>query len=129
MIDDRSSLDSRPATGRDDDPHARLPKDELRHLARCATALLDGVALPEQVHENWPVFFRLAASFADMHGSAQLGHLRDQATLFEGWGDDPLTDDDRTFLVRLLNEVRDVLREAAVAAPGAPGRLEAEGTR
>jgi len=129
MIDDRSSLDSRPTTGRDHDPHASLPDRELRHLARCATALLDGAALPEQVHEDWPAFFRLAASFVEMHGSGPLRNLRDQATLFEGWGDDdPLTDDDSAFLVRLLHEVRDVLREAA-AAPEAPGRLEAGGTR
>ena len=83
--------------------------ENLGRLQRYARALLDGVALPEEVDEDWPTFFRLAGAFAKACGSPRLQHLRDEASLFEGWGEEPLTDDDRAFLVRLLHEVHDAL--------------------
>lgn len=80
--------------------------DRLQHYAR---ALLHGAVLPEDVDEDWPKFFQLVEVFVQVCGSARLRQLRAQASLFEGWGEEPLTDDDRAFLVRLLHEVHDAL--------------------
>ena len=85
--------------------------DALRLVQRYAKALLDGVTLPERVDEESPEFFRLVDAFVDGKGSPRLKHLRDAASLFEGWGEDTLTEEDRVFLVRLLNETADVLRD------------------
>ena len=90
----------RRVTARDED------LDRLQHYAR---ALLHGAVLPEDVDEDWPKFFQLVEVFVQVCGSARLRQLRAQASLFEGWGEEPLTDDDRAFLVRLLHEVHDAL--------------------
>ena len=84
---------------------------ELAAVMRYAKALLNGVALPEQVDEEFPEFFRLALAFVHASGSARLRDLREHASLFEGWGEDPLTEDDRVFLVRLVNETKDTRHE------------------
>ena len=84
-----------------------LSVDDLAAVMRDAKALLGEVALPEDVDENHPEFFRLVDAFVATAGSARLKHLRAQASLFEGWGEDPLTEDDRVFLVRLVNETKD----------------------
>ncbi|MDA8309396.1 MAG: hypothetical protein M0Z46_02065 [Actinomycetota bacterium] len=94
------------------DPPTSLSED-LGRLQRYAKALLDGVALPEDVDEDWPGFFRLADAFVVDVGSSRLKALRAQASLFEGWGEDPLTEGDRAFLVRLLNETADAWGERA----------------
>ena len=88
----------RRVTARDED------LDRLQHYAR---ALLHGALLPEDVDEDWPEFFRLVEAFVQVCASARLRRLRAQASLFEGWGDEPLTDGDRAFLLRLLHEVHD----------------------
>ncbi len=85
--------------------------DALRLVQRYARSLLDGVMLPERVDEESPEFFRLVDAFVDWKGSPRLEHLRESASLFEGWGEDTLTEEDRFFLVRLLNETTEVLRD------------------
>ena len=88
-----------------------LSVEDLAAVTRYAKALLDGVALPEQVDEDFPEFFHLVDTFVGASGSARLRDLCEQASLFEGWGEDPLTDDDRVFLVRLVNETKDARHE------------------
>ena len=84
---------------------------DLAAVMRYAKALLNGVALPEQVDEEFPAFFRMVDTFVGASGSARLRDLREHASLFEGWGEDPLTEDDRVFLVRLVNETKDARHE------------------
>ena len=81
--------------------------EDLDRLQHYASALLGGAVLPEDVDEDWPKFFRLVEAFVQVCASARLRRLRAQASLFEGWGDEPLTDGDRAFLLRLLHEVHD----------------------
>ena len=100
-FDAKTPLASRPSAV------GALSSEDLAAVMRYAKALLNGVALPEQVDEEFPEFFRLALGFVHASGSARLRDLREHASLFEGWGEDPLTDDDRVFLVRLLNETKD----------------------
>ncbi len=70
-----------------------------------AVALLEDLVLPEHVHEDWPDFYHLVVAFVLAHGSRRLGHLARQSAIFEGGGDDPLTDADRVFLATLLAEI------------------------
>ena len=81
--------------------------EDLDRLQHYASALLHCAALPEDVDEDWPEFFRLVEAFVRVCGSARLRQLRAKASLFEGWGEERLTNDDRAFLVRLLHEVHD----------------------
>ena len=104
MSDRTISVDS-PVAQRDEGQ--TLSVADLAAVMRYAKALLNGVALPEQVDEEFPEFFRLALAFVHASGSARLRDLREQASLFEGWGEDPLTEEDRVFLVRLVNETKD----------------------
>ena len=85
--------------------------DQLRSVARVVHTLLDGDSDPEGVHEEWPGFFRLVGAFVLAYGSPRLCHLQQRSSLFEGWGDDPLTDYDRAFLETLLHEVDAALSE------------------
>ncbi len=85
--------------------------EDLREVQRCTCGLLTGGLHPEQLHEDWPRFFRLVAAFVLAHGSPRLCRLQKKCSLFEGWGDDPLTDYDRAFLESLSHEVDGVLRE------------------
>jgi hypothetical protein len=93
--------------GADDDLDRSL--DGLRQVQYYAFRLLTQRVDPEQVHEEWPGFFRLAVAFVLAHGSPRLCHLQQAASLFEGWGDDPLTDYDRDFLVALMHEVDELV--------------------
>lgn len=87
---------------------------DLRGVQRYASALLKGGVAPEKVHEDWPAFFRLVLAFVLAHGSQRLCHLQQESSLFEGWGDDPLTDYDRDFLETLVREVDDVLHDVGI---------------
>jgi hypothetical protein len=89
--------------------------DQLRSVARVVHTLLDGDSDPEGVHEEWPGFFRLVGAFVLAYGSPRLCHLQQRSSLFEGWGDDPLTDYDPAFLETLLREVDAALRERGLA--------------
>jgi hypothetical protein len=86
----------------------------VRHVGLYMVALIDGVVVPEHVHEDWPDFFPLVVAFVLAYGSPRLGHLARQSAIFEGHGDDPLSDGDRVFLVTLLAEIREFIcrREA-----------------
>ncbi|HVC14527.1 MAG TPA: hypothetical protein VND62_06680 [Acidimicrobiales bacterium] len=103
--------------------------DDLREVRRCAVALLRGTMIPEKVHEDWPDFFRLVLAVVLAHGSLRLCHLQQESSLFEGWGDDPLTDYDRVFLETFMDEVDGVLDEGGVCTHGGLARREVEGTR
>jgi hypothetical protein len=81
----------------------------VRHLGLYMVALIDGVVVPEHVHEDWPDFFPLVVAFVLAYGSPRLGHLARQSAIFEGHGDEPLTDGDRVFLVTLLGEIREFI--------------------
>ena len=89
--------------------------DQLRSVRRVVRTLLDGDSDPEGVHEEWPGFFRLVGAFVLAYGSPRLCHLQQRSSLFEGWGDEPLTDYDRAFLETLLHEVDDVLGSKGLA--------------
>jgi hypothetical protein len=45
----------------------------------------------------------LASAIAFSSGSQRLGLLAQKSSIFKGFGDDPLTERDRAFLVALLN--------------------------
>ena len=94
----------------DDDADPDRSDDQLRRLRGVVRTLLGGGSNPERVHEEWPGFFHLVGAFVLAYGSPRLCHLQQRSSLFEGWGDDPLTDYDRAFLETLLHEVDDVLR-------------------
>jgi hypothetical protein len=89
--------------------------DQLRSVRLVVRTLLDGDSNPEGVHEEWPRFFRLVGAFVLAYGSPRLCHLQQRSSLFEGWGDDPLTDYDRAFLETLLHEVDDLLGSNGLA--------------
>ena len=91
--------------------------DEARDIAsgailhvRCyAVAIVQGLVVPEHVHEDWGDFFPLVVAFVLAYGSPRLGHLARRSTIFEGGGEEPLTDGDRIFLVSMLAEIDDLL--------------------
>ena len=85
--------------------------DQFRRLRGVVRTLLGGGSNPEGVHEEWPGFFRLVGAFVLAYGSPRLCHLQQRSSLFEGWGDEPLTDYDRAFLETLLHEVDAALSE------------------
>jgi hypothetical protein len=81
----------------------------VRHVQCYVVVLLQGLLVPEHVHEDWPDFFPLVTAFVLAYGSPRLGHLARRAAIFEGDGDEPLTDYDRVFLARLLAELQGLL--------------------
>lgn len=81
----------------------------VRHVQCYAVALVQGLLVPEHVHEDWPDFFPLVTAFVLAYGSPRLGHLARRSAIFEGGGDDPLTEPDRVFLVTLLAEIHELL--------------------
>ena len=87
------------------DAERDISTDAARRVQCYTVALVEGLVLPEHVHEDWPDFFHLVVAFVLAHGSARLGHLARQSAIFEGGADDPLTEADRVFLVTLLAEV------------------------
>ena len=91
----------------DEDRH--ISADAIRHVQCYAVALIQGLVVPEHVHEDWPDFFPLVTAFVLAYGSPRLGHLGRRSAIFEGAGDDPLTDPDRAFLVTLLAELHALL--------------------
>lgn len=91
------------------DGHRDISSDALRHVQSYVVALIQGLVVPEHVHEDWPDFFHLVDAFVLAYGSPRLGHLTRLSSLFEGGGDDPLTDGDRVFLVTLLAELHELL--------------------
>jgi hypothetical protein len=86
-----------------------ISSDAIRHVQCYAVALLQGLVLPEHVHEDWPDFYPLADAFVLAYGSRRLGQLLRLSSLYEGGDDDPLTEDDRVFLVTLLAEMHELL--------------------
>lgn len=91
------------------DSHRNISAGAVRHVQCYAVALIQALIVPEHVHEDWPDFFPLVVALVLAYGSPRLGHLARQSALFEGGGDDPLTDDDRVFLVTLLAELHELL--------------------
>lgn len=91
------------------DPDHDISTDTLRHVQCYAVALIEGLVVPEHVHEDWPEFFPLVVAFVLAYGSPGLGRLARRSTIFEGGGDDPLTDGDCVFLVMFLAESHDLL--------------------
>ena len=87
------------------DAERDISADALRHVQCYAVALLEDLVLPEHVDEDWPDFFHLTVAFVLAHGSRRLGRLARQSAIFEGSGDDPLTDADRAFLATFLAEL------------------------
>ena len=85
----------------------------VRHMQRYAVALMESLVVPEHVHEDWPDFFPLVSAFVLAYGSARLGHLARKSAIFEGGGDDPLTDADRVFLAAFLAEIHELLLRKA----------------
>ncbi|MDA8316650.1 MAG: hypothetical protein M0010_16005 [Actinomycetota bacterium] len=90
------------------DARGEISDEATRHVQCYAVAMIEGLVVPEIVHEDWPDFFPLVVALVLAYGSARLGHLARQSAIFEGGGDDPLTDGDRSFLVTLLAELRDL---------------------
>ena len=90
-------------------PDNGISTGALRHVQCYAVALVEGLVIPEHVHEDWLDFFPLVVTFVLAYGSPRLGHLARRSTIFEGGGDDPLTDGDRLFLVTLVAECHDHL--------------------
>lgn len=86
-----------------------ISSEAVRHVQCYGVALVQGLVVPEHVHEDWPDFFPLVVAFVLAYGSPRLGHLARRSTIFEGGGDEPLTDGDRIFLVSMLAEVHDLL--------------------
>ncbi len=80
------------------------------HVQCYGVALVQGLVVPEHVHEDWPDFFPLVTAFALAYGSPRLGRLGRRSAIFEGGGDEPLTEPDRAFLVTLLVEIQNLLR-------------------
>jgi hypothetical protein len=95
------SIDPRLVSYLDED--GTLSVDTIRKVHRYAVVLLQEHVVPEHVHEDWPDFFLLAAAIVYASGSQRLGLLAQKSSIFKGWGDDPLTERDRAFLVALLN--------------------------
>ena len=91
------------------DSHRDISADAVRHVRCYAVALIQTLVVPEHVHEDWPDFFPLVIALVLAHGSPRLRELAAQSALFEGGGDDPLTDGDRAFLVTLLAELYELL--------------------
>lgn len=85
------------------DADGNLSVDAIRRVERYAVALIQERVVPEHVHEDWPDFFPLVAALILAYGSPRLRQLARMSSIFKGWGDDPLTERDRTFLVALLN--------------------------
>ena len=107
MHDDAISFDAIAPLASRPSAVGTLTSEDLTEVLRYAKVLLDELALPEDVDEDDPQFFRLVDVFVEAEGSSRLKDLREHASLFEGWGEDPLTTDDRVFLVRLVNEAKD----------------------
>jgi hypothetical protein len=80
--------------------------DAVRRVQCYAVAMVQGLIVPEHVHEDWPDFYPLVDAFVMVHGSRRLARLSWESCLFEGGGDDPITESDRVFLVTLLAEVQ-----------------------
>lgn len=97
------------------DPDRDISIGAVRHVQCYVVALIQGLVVPEHVHEDWPDFFPLVVAFVLAYGSARLGRLGRQSAIFEGGGDEPLTDADRVFLVTFLAETHELLsrKEAA----------------
>ncbi len=93
----------------EDDTDPELADDVLRAVQRSVGSLLNGTTDPERLDEDWPGFFRLVSGFVLAFGSLRLCRLLDYSSLFEGWGDDTLTDYDRVFLEDLFHELDEVL--------------------
>lgn len=91
------------------DQDRNISSAAVRHVRCYAIALVEGLVVPEHVHEDWPDFFPLVVAFVLAYGSPRLGHLARRSTIFEGGGDEPLTDGDRIFLVSMLAEIDDLL--------------------
>jgi hypothetical protein len=96
---------------------ADLSSTALRHVRCYGVALVQGLVVPEHVHEDWADFFPLVVAFVLAYGSAELGHLARRATIFEGGGEEPLTDGDRIFLVSLLAELDRLLAQRSRSRP------------
>jgi hypothetical protein len=79
--------------------------EAVRHVQCYAVAMLQGLIVPEHVHEDWPDFYPLVDAFVMAHGSRRLACLSWESCLFEGGGDDPITESDRGFLLALLAEI------------------------
>lgn len=86
-----------------------LSSDAIHRVQCYSVALVQGLVVPEHVHEDWPDFFPLSVAFVLAHGSARLGHLARRSAIFEGGGDETLTDADRAFLVTLLAEMHELV--------------------
>ena len=91
------------------DQDRNISANAVRHVQCYVVALLQGLLVPEHVHEDWPDFFPLVTAVVLAFGTPRLGHLARRSAIFEGDGDDPLTDHDRAFLARLLAELHDLL--------------------
>jgi hypothetical protein len=107
MSDEATSVDANAPLGSRPSAVKALSSEDLEEVIRYAGLLLGEEALPEDVDAEDPQFFRLVEAFVAAEGSLRLKDLREHASLFEGWGEDPLTEDDRLFLVRLVNEAKD----------------------
>lgn len=83
----------------------------LRHVQRYARAMSQRLLLPEQVHEDWPDFYPLVNAFGLAHASSRLRQLARACNLFEGDGDEEITDADQVFLVTLGAEIQEVLSQ------------------
>ena len=93
------------------DQDRNISSAAVRHVRCYAIALVEGLVVPEHVHEDWPDFFPLVFAFVLAYGSSRLCHLARRAAIFEGAGDDPLTDDDRVFLATLIAELGELLSQ------------------
>jgi hypothetical protein len=102
------------------DEDRNISKDAVRHVQCYVVALLQGLLVPEHVHEDWPDFFPLVTAFVLAYGTPGLGHLARSSAIFEGDGDDPLTEQDRAFLVTLLAELQDPLSGRERKGEGGP---------
>ncbi|MGH8987205.1 MAG: hypothetical protein ACRDXC_01220 [Acidimicrobiales bacterium] len=91
------------------DERGEISPAAVRHVQCYALALVQGLVVPEQVHEDCPHFFPLVIAFVLAYGSSRLDGLARDTAIFEGGGDDPLTQPDRVFLVTLLGEFHEVL--------------------
>jgi hypothetical protein len=89
------------------DANHDLSAETVNRLHRFAVAMSEGSMTPGLAVADWPDFYPLAAAFVVVCGSAELGDLYDQSTVFSAVvrGDVPFTDADRVFVVLLAEEL------------------------
>gem|GEM_PF-2049066 len=103
------------------DPEKDLSTETVAHLYRYSVALLQALILPEHIVEDWDDYFDLADAFVLAYGSKRLDLLNRRAPVLGTGGEqapDPLTGDDRLFLVNLVQELGAFLTSRETSTDG-----------